>query len=97
MTTLTVLLVIGALIWAGVNKAIQEEKKPPNPHVVCKYCNEKGCVKLTTVHRKKGISGGKATGALMTGGVSMFATGLSRQQKITHMRCTNCGTEWDVE
>jgi hypothetical protein len=46
--------------------------------------------------RKRGISGGKATGALFTGGLSMVATGLSRKQHMTQMRCSNCGTAWDV-
>jgi hypothetical protein len=43
---------------------------------------------------KQGISGGKATGAVLTMGVSMLATGLSRKQKVTKATCKNCGSEW---
>jgi hypothetical protein len=43
---------------------------------------------------KQGISGGKATGAVLTMGVSMLATGLSRKQKVTKANCKNCASEW---
>jgi hypothetical protein len=43
---------------------------------------------------KKGISGGKATGALLTGGVSILASGLSRKEKVTEARCANCRQTW---
>jgi hypothetical protein len=45
---------------------------------------------------EEGVSGGKATGAVLTGGVSMLATGLSRKEGTTEMSCGNCGTRWDV-
>lgn len=70
---------------------------PPNPSIVCKHCNTKGVVKTRPMVRKRGISGGKATGAVLTGGLSAAATGLSRKQTVTEMTCTNCGTVWDVE
>ena len=41
---------------------------------------------------KQGVSGGKATAAVLTAGVSMFATGLSRKQKVTEMTCAKCKT-----
>jgi hypothetical protein len=44
---------------------------------------------------KKGVSGGKATGAILTGGLSLFATGLSRKEAITKAHCTNCAMWWD--
>jgi hypothetical protein len=43
---------------------------------------------------KRGISGGKATGAVLTGGVSMLATGLSRKEAATKATCGNCGSRW---
>jgi hypothetical protein len=46
------------------------------------------------VKRKNGISGGKVMGGLLTGGVSLLATGLSRKQKMTHVHCYNCGADW---
>jgi hypothetical protein len=30
----------------------------------------------------------------MTGGLSLFATGLSRKQKLTEASCSNCGASW---
>jgi hypothetical protein len=67
-----------------------------NDKLVCPHCATTGQVKASVVSRKQGITGGKATGALMTGGLSMAATGLSRKQIMRHMACGNCGTEWDV-
>ena len=68
---------------------------PRNTSMVCPHCNEKGKIRTKTVRRKKGISGGKATAALLTGGLSMFATGLSRKAKQTEAHCSNCNNTWD--
>jgi len=47
------------------------------PQMICPHCQTKGSVRTKPVTKKTGISGGKATAALLTGGVSMLATGLS--------------------
>ncbi len=54
---------------------------------------------MTTQRRrvKRGVSGGKATGALITGGLSIFATGLSRKQDVVEARCSNRGMSWQSE
>ncbi len=52
---------------------------PINPVLVCPHCRKKGSVRTRGVDRKKGISGGKATGAILTGGLSVMATGLLPQ------------------
>jgi hypothetical protein len=51
-------------------------------------------VTTSQIKQKVGISGGKATAALLTSGVSMLATGLSRKETATQARCTNCGQAW---
>ncbi len=43
--------------------------------IVCPHCQTKGNVHTKSVKQKKGISGGKATAAVFTLGVSMLATG----------------------
>lgn len=63
----------------------------------CPHCGVPGMVTSRTVWRKRGVSGGKATGALLTAGISMLATGLSRKQRVTERRCENCSSVWDVE
>lgn len=65
-----------------------------NAQIVCPYCQKRGAVRVKAVKRKKGVSGGKAAGALLTGGVSMLATGLSRKEKASEARCGNCQTVW---
>jgi hypothetical protein len=45
--------------------------------------------------RKKGISGGKVMGGLLTGGISLLATGLSRKEQATQAHCDNCKSTWD--
>jgi len=65
------------------------------PALVCPHCQGKGTVRTQSVKRKKGISGGKATAAILTGGVSVLATGLSRKETSTEAYCGNCGSKWD--
>lgn len=62
--------------------------------MICPHCHTKGSVRTRSVKRKAGISGGKATAALLTGGFSILATGLSRKNKVTEARCTNCKAKW---
>jgi hypothetical protein len=64
--------------------------------LVCPHCQTSGHVKSKRVKVKRGISGGKATGAVLTLGVSMLATGLSRKEKATQMTCGNCKVSWLV-
>lgn len=66
-----------------------------HPKVVCKHCGTSGQVFVKRVERKRGISGGKATGALMTGGISLLATGLARKEAVAAMQCKHCGMKWD--
>jgi len=65
-----------------------------NPAVICPHCQTKGKVHTKSVEQKKGISGGKAVGALLTGGISMLAVGLSRKERVTQAHCTNCNSTW---
>jgi hypothetical protein len=62
--------------------------------VVCPHCQERGQVRHKAVTNKKGISGGKATGAILTGGVSILATGLSRKEGATQAYCGHCQCTW---
>lgn len=65
--------------------------------ILCPHCQTRGSVTVRMIVRGKGISGGKATGALLTGGASMLATGLSKNQNVRRLSCSNCAVEWDVE
>jgi hypothetical protein len=65
-----------------------------SPQIVCPHCQVKGNVSTRQVKQKVGVSGAKATGALLTGGLSLLATGLSRKQQVTEARCSNCGSVW---
>jgi hypothetical protein len=65
-----------------------------NPKLVCPHCQTAGNVRAKTVKLKKGISGGKVTGAILTGGLSMLATGLSRKKTATQAHCDNSGSTW---
>lgn len=64
--------------------------------LLCPHCQTRGSVEARAVAKGQGISGGKATGALLTGGISMLFTGLSRNQQVRRLHCRNCGTTWDV-
>lgn len=76
----------------GVLRDIVTE--PVNPNVMCPHCRHTNCVQMKREKNKNGISGGKATGAILTGGVSLLATGLSRKQWVTKCKCTHCKSQW---
>lgn len=62
----------------------------------CPHCGAVGRIKKKAVKTKQGISGGKATGAVLTAGFSVLATGLSRKQTVTEMKCRACKMVWHV-
>lgn len=64
--------------------------------VVCPHCGKMGCVATMRSKQKKGISGGKATGALLTAGLSVLVTGLSRKESVSEAMCKNCGVRWQL-
>jgi hypothetical protein len=64
--------------------------------IICPHCHVAGGVTTTQVKVKKGISGGKATAAVLTVGFSMLATGLSRKERATNLKCSHCGMNWQV-
>ena len=66
-----------------------------NPALVCPHCQMKGQVRTHMVERKRGISGGKATAAVLTLGWSMLATGLSRKETVTQATCDACHSQWE--
>lgn len=72
------------------------QRRPGDSQKVCPHCGVRGRVTSRSVKQKKGISGGKATGAVLTGGLSILGTGLSRKEKATQMHCHNCNTVWHV-
>jgi hypothetical protein len=64
------------------------------PQVICPHCQTRGTVRMKSVRTKTGISGGKATAAVLTGGVSLLATGLSRKESVTVAHCDFCSVTW---
>jgi len=40
--------------------------------MACPHCQNKGTISTKAVKRKKGLSGGKLMGGLLTGGISLF-------------------------
>lgn len=67
---------------------------PSSPRLICPQCQTRGAVCCKPITQKKGLSGGKVVGALLTGGLSILATGLSRKEAVTQAHCTSCGSTW---
>ena len=65
-----------------------------NSQLICPHCQEKGKIRTKSVVQKKGVSGGKATAALLTGGASLLVAGLSRKENATAAHCDNCNCDW---
>jgi hypothetical protein len=72
-----------------------EEAKSEVSNLVCPHCQVQGGVRTLRGKGKKGISGGKATAAVLTMGLPIGAAGLSRKQIMTRAKCTNYGVTWD--
>jgi len=91
-----ILLVMGII--GGILETRQQKNNrlfgESNGAMICPHCQSRGTVHTKAITRKKGISGGKATAAIFTGGVSMLATGLSRKEKATQVYCSNCMNTW---
>jgi transcription elongation factor Elf1 len=64
--------------------------------IVCPHCGRAGCVTSRLYQAKQGVSGGKATSALLTAGISLAAVGLSKKAWVRRLSCSNCGMTWDV-
>lgn|GEM_PF-2907467 len=65
-----------------------------NLAMVCPHCQSVGKIRTKEVKQKKGVSGGKATAAVLTAGVSLLAVGLSRKEGATQAHCDNCNNTW---
>lgn len=105
MLSLLILIIIGGVVYYMMKS--QNADTMPNirkaylwgslhAEVICPHCQTKGNVHYKHLDRKKGISGGKATAALLTSGVSMLATGLSRKEQHIQAHCVKCNTTWDI-
>ena len=92
-------IIIVAICVARSNKPYNEvglkRQQELNKQMICPHCNTQGTVETKWVKRKEGISGGKATAGILTCGLSLFATGLSRKNRITEAHCTNCNATWN--
>jgi len=75
-------------------KRQQEHQISATANVICPHCQTKGSVTTQQVKKKVGVSGGKATAGILTCGLSLFAVGLSRKDKITKASCANCASVW---
>lgn len=94
-----VAIVIGTMAQTAMdNSAGEQAKKQAKNHadaqLVCPQCHTKGRVHTTAITTKNGISGGKATAAVLTGGVTLLATGLSRKSAATQAHCNNCSSNY---
>jgi len=69
------------------------QSKAPTFH--CLFCGSPK-VTTTTINTKTGISGGKLSGALLTGGASVLLTGLSRKERQLIATCHACGIRWNL-
>lgn len=91
--TIPVLLAILVLILIKITMS-KRHKGKLNTKIKCPHCGELKKVYTKTVIFSKGISGGKATGAILTGGISLLVTGLSRKEELTQATCENCSSTW---
>ena len=73
-----------------------KRSKSNSPLVICPHCDERGYVETKKSYQKNGISGSKATAAVLTAGLSVLATGLSSKGLVTKAHCHHCGIDWII-
>lgn len=71
-----------------------EDRRKAQARIICQHCQKTGSVTVRHVQQKQGVSGGKATSAILTGGVSLFAVGLSKKGWVNELTCSSCGMTW---
>lgn len=71
-----------------------EIKASNDAQIQCPHCQVRGQVHTRGRRDKEGVSGGKATAALLTAGASLIFVGLSRRKSRVHLYCRNCGMTW---
>lgn len=91
----TAFALLSTIIWA-IHKASDPNFviSPQNPHMECPHCKTVGQINTRKVDLTKGISGGKAVAGLLTGGLSILAVGISREETKTEARCGKCNNVW---
>jgi len=96
LVILIILAIRQAITRANMSPAERAEQDfgPLNRKLICPHCQTTAQVRTKPIQQKKGVSGGKATAALLTGGISMLATGLSRTEAHTQAHCMNCESTW---
>lgn len=92
--TLTIAILILYLICKNKDAQQVTQQNAHEKNMICPHCRTQGTITTQQVKRKQGIHGGKATAALLTCGISLLGTGLSRKQKMTEAHCSHCGANW---
>lgn len=101
MLTLAITFFVIALFFKILKDILTSKKKKHqiqygllNKSMVCPHCQQQGSIRTKVIEQKKGVSGGKATAAVLTGGLSLLAIGLSRKEGATQAHCDNCKNTW---
>jgi len=97
----TVLAVVALIVapskeWIEAYNDCVRKKIADDAQLVCPHCQVRGKVETEGKTVKVGISGGKATAALLTGGVSLLGTGLAQKEEKTQAHCNNCNSRWII-
>ena len=80
---------------------MQEQFQPlpiPRPvgQIECPFCHGVGTVVVQKIKKKKGVSTGKATAALLTAGISLIGTGLAKKEMVSQLTCAACNMTWEA-
>jgi hypothetical protein len=91
------LIGFGYFAWLGNKKlkSMAPDWGPVNRAMVCPHCQTKGQVHTKNVVHYKGVDGGKAIAAFLTGGLSLLFIGLSRDEGQTQAHCCDCDNTWE--
>ena len=64
--------------------------------MVCPHCQTKGSVTTRKVLSRPSAAGDVGALAILTAGLSLLGSWLSRQQAVTQAWCGHCGVSWTI-
>lgn len=79
----------------GLRGPVAPPAHHPQAAIVCRFCHERGGVGVDVRTQRAGIDATKAGAAMLTGGASVLAVGLTGERKVHRLTCATCQMTWD--
>lgn len=82
---------------AELSSKAKQDRADAQSRLVCKFCNQSGCVTARRVKRDKRPSATRILGGIASAGGTVAAFGVTKKRNVMEMRCSNCNMSWDED